>query len=129
MVRYRENCFSFLGTSENERENTEMANRWELIMWLWMALVRVEVTTEGTIVVYDCESLQMTLHAIDLTMPKACSVTTSHYDSPKRLHVEILKAVQHRSTQTYVCQAYLTLEVSRCGFDSLHYGTQTAVFR
>ena len=101
--------------------------------WLmWLALVTAGVkseATDGTITVYDCESPRTTLHAIDLTQPKACSVTTSHYDSPKKLHVEVLEAVQHRSTPAYVCQAYITLEVSRCGFDSLHYGTQTAVLR
>ena len=78
-----------------ELKNDKALMSYVFVIAMMMMVARTQAIAEGTIAVYDCESPRTTLHAIDLTTPKACSITTSHYDEPKMLHAEVLEAVHH----------------------------------
>jgi len=87
------------------------------------------LTTEASIIGYDCEAPSTTVTKIDLTEPRICGTAASHYSAPVDIVVEVIQTDLERSVEILACEAYTTKVVTRCGLDSISYGSHTSVLR
>ena len=87
------------------------------------------LATEASIVGYDCEAPSTTVTKIDLTEPRICATAASHYSAPVDIVVEVIQTDLERSVEILACKAYTTKVVTRCGLDSISYGSHTSVLR
>lgn len=77
--------------------------------------------------VYDCDDHHTTYATIDLTEPEPCIDPTRTYQPPVNVTVQLLQMDSHASVTAYQCKVVIDKYVSRCGFDSISYGTIASV--
>ena len=74
--------------------------------------------------VYDCGANEAVHRALDLHGPQECENIEPSHRKPINIEVQVLMVDAKAPVSAYSCQVLVTKEVSRCGYDSLHYGTQ-----
>ena len=73
--------------------------------------------------VYDCTTDGTKTMAINLMEPNFCERQETYFTKPDRTTVQIMALDDRRAFQAYQCVVTLDSDVTRCGFDSLTYGT------
>lgn len=86
-----------------------------------------EVLGKGHFAVYDCGHEDSRHVPIDLHEPETCLTATTAYHDPVNITVEVLMLNNRLTLNAYQCQMFITREVSKCGFTSLHYGSVFSV--
>jgi hypothetical protein len=83
----------------------------------------------SAVTVYDCEHPGTTFQPIDLLEPEECPDPVSGYEIPKPVRVQVLQSEAASPVVGYNCRITITKRVHRCGFNSLHYGFDTPVYK
>lgn len=80
-------------------------------------------STASGFAVYDCEDLRSTITAVDLYEPEPCPDPERDYFEPENRTVQILQTNAEVPIAGYQCTAKLSKTVTRCGYNSITYGT------
>ena len=72
---------------------------------------------------YDCSGRGAKTIAVDLSNPEECDEPETYYHSPEDLNIQLMAVELDRQVSGYQCQVSVSAEVSRCGYDSIHYGS------
>lgn len=75
------------------------------------------------ITVYDCADERAVHKPINLHHPEVCAASISTHGTPKEIEIQVLQTGANLRVTAYQCLVTVTREVSRCGLDSIHYGT------
>jgi hypothetical protein len=89
---------------------------------LFLALVWAATTAEG-LRVFDCEDERSTVRSVDLTEPAKCDDPERDFEEPRNGTYQILQTDSTVPKMGYQCRITITKQVTRCGFNSLTYGT------
>ncbi len=96
-----------------------------VVCLLW--LTHMVGANPQNLTVYDCHDPATTTKAIDLTEPELCVTKPTEFQEPIPVQIQILQADRLRPITAYRCNPRVTREITRCGYDSLQYGTEVAV--
>ena len=79
------------------------------------------------LVAYDCADTQagVPYKRIDLTETERCADAARDYDHPENVTVQILQLQDDIPVEAYRCQGSLSRRLTKCGFNSITYGTTT----
>jgi hypothetical protein len=82
----------------------------------------------GAVRVFDCEAPEAKYMAVDLTEPAPCPDAVKEFQPPVNTTVQIIQTEATRPILAYQCLVTISKEVTRCGFDSITYGSIYTVF-
>ena len=85
------------------------------------------VLTRDTFSVYDCGAPDAVHRPISLLEPDSCTEIELTHTSPVEVSIQVLQTGSALTITAYRCSLTISREVSRCGFDSIHYGTVITV--
>ena len=74
--------------------------------------------------VYDCDDPSTRYVKVDLTTTKPCPDPEADYATPYETQVMVLQSDAKELVDVYVCEAYFTKEVTRCGDLHHSFGTE-----
>ena len=83
----------------------------------------VSSITRDTFTVYDCSHSDSVHRPILLLEPDECSDIELTHWAPVNVSVQVVETGSSILVTAYKCLLTVSREVSRCGFDSIHYGT------
>ncbi len=83
---------------------------------------------DSSFTAYDCEHKDARFTEIDLLQPQDCPDPETDYEEPVVVPVQILHMETRVAVRAYSCKVLVTKKISRCGFDSLHYGNTYAAY-
>ena len=92
---------------------------------LWLAL---RGTTVEAMTAYNCQDPNATHITVDLLEPQPCPDPDLDYESPRNQLVQILQTDTAMPVTATQCIASIFKKVTRCGFDSLTYGSKWTVW-
>ena len=73
--------------------------------------------------VYDCADEKAVHRPISLLEPESCSEVQLTHRKPLNVTIQVLQTGSSVRVPAYRCALSITREVSRCGYDSIHYGS------
>ena len=73
--------------------------------------------------VYDCTNEGAVHRPVSLLEPETCTDIELTHRAPVNVTVQVLMTGSRLSVTAFRCSLTISREVSRCGFDDLHYGT------
>ena len=76
-----------------------------------------------TFTVFDLEHQDAVSRPIDLHQPEDCEEVTLTHSPPKTQRMQILMVNHRVPISAYRCQVFVSRIITRCGFDSLSYGS------
>ena len=79
--------------------------------------------------VYDCEDVRSTVARVDLTSTGDCQDHGRLYGPPTSRRAQIVQVSVSRPVSVTRCLVVETRQVTRCGFNSITYGTVTTMWR
>ena len=85
------------------------------------------VLSKDTFSVYDCGAPDAVHRPVSLLEPDSCSDIALTHGHPANISVQVLQTGSSHTVTAYRCSLTISREVSRCGFDSIHYGTVITV--
>ena len=94
-------------------------------MIAWM----LSFSTISTLPAYDCDHPKAKFVEIDLLEPEKCPDPVSDYHKMKVVPVQILHIKTKMNIKAHSCKVVYTKEVTRCGYDSINYGSQFSAFK
>ena len=77
---------------------------------------------------YDCQDVNTTHIMVDLLEPQPCPDPILDYEKPRPQLVQILQTDTAMPVSATQCIASISKKVTRCGFDSLTYGSKWTVW-
>ena len=103
---------------------------WSLYLTTVVGLVYAAslIPSAEAFIAYDCEHPDARYQKIDLREPAACPDPIKDYDAPENLTVHVLQTDNKGEIDGYQCRITTTKEVTRCGFNSITYGSQVPVW-
>ena len=90
-------------------------------IWIWGLFQGLPV---AGMIAYDCEGPDIQFTKVDLHRPAACPNPESDYEKPIDQEVQILQTAASMPLTAYLCRVTISKKVSRCGYDSITYGTK-----
>ena len=105
-----------------------MSTNLHLILFLAAAVLRNTPPT-AAFTVFDCDSGVSTSKTIDLREPSLCKDPHTDYNDPIVQRIQIAQIGTTTPLIGYQCQASITKQVTRCGLDSITYGSTYPVFQ
>ena len=78
--------------------------------------------------VYDCNDQNATIARVDLTDTGGCAIQKSLYSSPQSRRAQIVQVSVNRPVPVTRCRVTETRTITRCGYDSITYGTNTVMW-
>jgi hypothetical protein len=79
--------------------------------------------------VYDCSHHRTTYRTIDLLDPQPCPDPQSDFMKADKNKIQVLQTDTAFPTYAHQCKLVISREVTRCGFDSNHYGSEWPVWQ
>ena len=93
------------------------------LTWLKILLVAFVLGQGGSLRVFDCAHRNATSFPLDLLEPQHCEPVSSFYEDGETVTVQIIQTEARREVEAFQCIIRETSIVTRCGFDSLTYGS------
>lgn len=122
-----ERCADILSPTRLRRPRTAaMAGMWALhglgmlCVLLWLCST---APTAKAVPVFDCTGDDIETFPISLMEPERCQPAESFYDHPKKVRVQVIQRKTKRMVKVFQCKITESVSVTRCGFDSLTYGS------
>ena len=81
------------------------------------------VLSKDTFSVYDCGAPDAVHRPVSLLEPDSCSDIALTHGDPVNISVQVLQTGAALTVTAYRCSLTISREVTRCGFDSISYGT------
>ena len=81
------------------------------------------VLSKDTFSVYDCGAPDAVHRPVSLLEPDSCNPIELTHTEPTNVSVQVLQTGSALTVTAYRCALTISREVSRCGYDSIHYGT------
>ncbi len=78
---------------------------------------------------YDCLHKEARFNEIDLTEPQSCPDPQSDYEPVEQQDVQVIHIAQSSVVTAISCRAMITKKVTRCGYDSINYGSQYSAYK
>ena len=72
---------------------------------------------------FDCKSKDTAFMALDLREPAKCADPQTDFEGPFNRTVQILQTSTAITVKAYRCQATVSKQVTRCGFNGITYGS------
>ena len=94
----------------------------------FLALVLWDCKGAGALEVYDCTHLNTTYTTIDLLEPGGCPDPERDFKKPFGRLVQLVHTDTPIAVKAYRCQVSISKIVTRCGYNSITYGSQYSVF-
>ena len=88
-----------------------------------------ELPAADGFIVYDCDSTNVTLMALDLYEPAECMEKRNHFRKPETAELMLLQTTKTTIVQAKTCNLIISKFVSGCGFDGIAYNPRDLVFR
>lgn len=85
------------------------------------------VAIVGGFTAYDCEHNEASIVKVDGGDVAPCPTTSIDYLPPKKINMQVIQVDTRYPVKAYQCKATVTQIVTRCGFNSLTYGSETVV--
>ena len=82
-----------------------------------------------TIPVFDCDNQKTVFKTIDLREPSRCPDPQTDYDTPLLRTIQVVQTDAEFPITAYKCNVIMSKEVTRCGFDSIHYGSDWPLWK
>ena len=95
-----------------------------MVFVLLTALAAVDPLT-----VYDCDSEEATITVLDLHEPKKCPDPDADYHDAETRIVQVIQTEAEVPVLAYQCSATYSQQVTRCGFNSITYGSTWAAWQ
>jgi len=89
------------------------------ILLLWL----LPVPGTEAFTVYDCESQFTDFTTVDLTEPRQCPDPVKDYRPPMRQRLQLVQSDSSVPMKGYQCLVTTTKTATKCGFDSVTYGS------
>ena len=96
---------------------------------LLMLLSLMLITGCSAFRVYDCGKNETRYDVIDLHEPEPCEEAERQFKRGENVRVQLLKTQTNRLVKGFQCKVTMTREVTRCGLDSIQYGSQFPVLK
>ena len=77
----------------------------------------------GALTAYDCQHQEAAYQAVDLMRPAACPDPEKDYEPARPQRLQLLQVDSRMPVKAYRCQATMSKRVTRCGYDSISYGS------
>jgi len=74
--------------------------------------------------VYDCEDDKVKFDLIDVTEPKPCPDPIKDYEPTQKINVQVIQTETTYPIEAHQCSVTRSLKVTKCGFNSLTYGSK-----
>ena len=87
-------------------------------------LQRNQVGPISHITAFNCSSEKTVFQTLSLLEPKLCETPEAMYSDPLNVSVQILGRARLLPVEMVACRLTITEKVTRCGFDSVSYGTR-----
>ena len=87
------------------------------------------LTVVDPLTVYDCGHRESTITVLDLHEPKACPDPDLDYFDPETRIVQIIQTEAEVPVLAYQCSATYSQQITRCGFNSITYGSVWAAWQ
>lgn len=84
-------------------------------------------TSTNRFTAFDCTDAKAVHKALDLNEPEVCQESRGTHRAPKNVTVQVLQIGSKLAVTGFQCSVKITKEVSRCGYDSIHYGSIVSV--
>lgn len=81
--------------------------------------------TGYSLVGYSCSGKGTITMRVDLSSPEECDEPEQFYQKPEEITMQLMAIDVDREIKGYRCEVMVTAEVTRCGFDSIVYGSNT----
>ena len=94
--------------------------------WFITMLVMMTREAEG-LTAYDCTHPNATQTPLSLLKPKSCVPRLEYYQDPMTIRIQLIQTESARPVTAYTCRISVTSQVTRCGFDSITYGSHYPV--
>ena len=101
-----------------------------MILNIYALCICISLESPGfhLLTVYDCSSPTAQFEAIDLNEPHHCPDPVHDYDEPQEVTVQILQTDTSYPVTGFRCDVVMSRQVTRCGYDSITYGTHWPVW-
>lgn len=93
-----------------------------VIGWSWI------LTLSGAVTVFDCEHPDTRFEVVDLLAPQDCPDPQADYEEVKTQKVQVIQTDTLIATIAYRCSVVVSRKVTRCGYDSIQYGSRWAMW-
>ncbi len=107
-------------------EGTDHAYRRFQWIVLWIIFT---VATVSTLPAYDCEHAKARFVEIDLLEPQECPDPDTDYTDSDVTYVQVLHIDSMVTIPIHSCKVIYTKEVTRCGWQSINFGSQYSAYR
>ena len=77
---------------------------------------------------YDCRQPTKPFRRIDLTSTAECTDPETDYLKPTKMKAQVIQIAKKYPVKATTCKIIYTHTVTRCGFDSINYGSETPVY-
>ena len=77
---------------------------------------------------YDCEHKRAKFVELSLLEPEQCEEQQHEYGNSIEWEVQVLHIDANLRIPAYVCKYVMTKEVTRCGYDSINYGSEYSLY-
>lgn len=105
------------------------ANLTERMIALLIVLASSGLQQATSLQVFDCQHPEVTYKVIDLVQPATCPDPINDYAPEQESTIQILQVGTAVPVAGFLCHVTITKEVTRCGLDSITYGTTWPVWK
>ena len=89
-----------------------------------LIIATLSLATIHAVQVYDCRDHRTQVAVVDLRGPSECAPPDVLFLPPKEKRIQVVQRLRRRAMLAVRCKVTETREVTRCGFDSISYGTK-----
>ena len=89
-----------------------------------LIVATLSLATIHAVQVYDCRDHRTQVAVVDLRGPSECAPPDVLFLPPKEKRIQVVQRLRRRAMLAVRCKVTETREVTRCGFDSISYGTK-----
>lgn len=72
---------------------------------------------------YDCTHPNATQTPLSLLKPKSCVAPQEYYQDAATIRIQLIQTSSARPVEAFTCRLTVTSKVTKCGFDSITYGS------
>ena len=89
----------------------------------YLLTVMCMITTACGLTAFDCTHPNATQTPLSLLQPKGCIPPQEYCQDAAKIRIQLIQTSSARPVEAYTCRLTVTSKVTKCGFDSITYGS------
>ena len=88
-----------------------------------VAVLMGVIATANGLTAFDCTHPNATNTPLSLLQPKSCIPPQEYYQDATKIRIQLIQTSSARPVEAFTCRLTVTSKVTKCGFDSITYGS------